>query len=520
MRRLPPGRICAPVAAAGLVAATALVSPVLTEPASATTVTFTTVGTHTFTVPSGLTSVSVTVEGASGGAQSGAGGQGRVVTHTLPVTPGENLTIHVAGAGGNGSAAVTGGTGGPGYATGGAGGAGGNPLIGSSGGGGGGGGGASAVVRAGAPLVVAGGGGGGGGQGGANPGTGGTGGSAGSAGGTATGVNAGSGGTCCSTTSRNGVGGGSGGGVTAAAGGGGAGGGGYNGASGGGGNGGAAGGTAGLPSGNGGGGAGGQSWVQGLGVVTPAGLNTGNGEVALTFQANTATVLSSSLNPSIEGQPVTFTATVTASPPGGTVPAGTVTFLDGATPLGTATLVDGVATFTTSTLAAGDHPITAVYNGNPDFAGSTSNTVAQAVTPFAPELRLVAGASPVAVGAAGESVAYTFTVTNTGNVTVDSLGLGATPTPPAGPVPPVTCSPGMIDPGGVSTCTGSYTASPADMAGASGEILHTFTATGSDAVFGGPVASNPFSVAVDVRTPQPGWTAIVVNTTNTVELTP
>ncbi|MDV9203065.1 Ig-like domain-containing protein, partial [Streptomyces sp. Wh19] len=70
--------------------------------------------------------------------------------------------------------------------------------------------------------------------------------------------------------------------------------------------------------------------------------------------------------------------------PGAGTPTGTVDFFDGATLLGTGTLSGGVATFTTSTLAIGTHPLTAVYNGDANFAGSTSpvdtQTVSQAGT--------------------------------------------------------------------------------------------------------------------------------------------
>jgi hypothetical protein len=75
--------------------------------------------------------------------------------------------------------------------------------------------------------------------------------------------------------------------------------------------------------------------------------------------------LTSSVNPSLVGQPVTFTAT--ASVPGPfpfLIQSGTMTFLDGATVIGTGAINRfGRATFTTSTLALGSHPITASYPG-------------------------------------------------------------------------------------------------------------------------------------------------------------
>jgi Zn-dependent metalloprotease len=90
----------------------------------------------------------------------------------------------------------------------------------------------------------------------------------------------------------------------------------------------------------------------------------------------TTTTLTSSLNPSLVGQSVTFTATVSGS--GGT-PTGTVTFKDGATTLGSPALAGGVATFTTSALTAGTHPITASYSGDANFSASASPTFNQTV---------------------------------------------------------------------------------------------------------------------------------------------
>jgi hypothetical protein len=101
----------------------------------------------------------------------------------------------------------------------------------------------------------------------------------------------------------------------------------------------------------------------------------------LTVKAGTATMIASSLNPSVLGQSVTFTATVTSASPG--VPTGTVTFLDGGTAtLGTATLSGGAASFATAGLSAGLHSITAVYGGSGSFAGSSSGPLTQTVLVF------------------------------------------------------------------------------------------------------------------------------------------
>jgi hypothetical protein len=90
--------------------------------------------------------------------------------------------------------------------------------------------------------------------------------------------------------------------------------------------------------------------------------------------ATSSIALTASLNPSLVGQAVTFTATVS-----GSSPTGTVTFKDGATTLGTGTLSSGQATLTTSALTSGTHAITAVYGGDASNASSTSSALSQAV---------------------------------------------------------------------------------------------------------------------------------------------
>jgi len=92
---------------------------------------------------------------------------------------------------------------------------------------------------------------------------------------------------------------------------------------------------------------------------------------------NTTTVVTSSVNPSVFGQSVTFTATVSS---GVGTPTGTVSFKDGATNLGSGTLnASGQATFTTSSLSVGSHSITAEYSGDANFNGSTSPVLTQVV---------------------------------------------------------------------------------------------------------------------------------------------
>ncbi|MFI5120322.1 MAG: beta strand repeat-containing protein [Thermoanaerobaculia bacterium] len=126
-----------------------------------------------------------------------------------------------------------------------------------------------------------------------------------------------------------------------------------------------------------------------------------------------STALVSNLNPSVFGQAVTFTATVTGSGP---TPTGTATFMDGATTLGTTALNgSGVATFTTAVLALGSHPITAVYAGDATYAASTSPVVNQVVNPSGGAPSVTTIVSSVNPSLVGQSVTFTATVTGSGS---------------------------------------------------------------------------------------------------------
>ena len=97
-------------------------------------------------------------------------------------------------------------------------------------------------------------------------------------------------------------------------------------------------------------------------------------------KASTTTVVSNAVNPSVYGQTVTFTATVSVTSPGSGSPTGTVTFRNGSTVLGSVALIGSSATYSTSTLSAGSYTITAVYGSDANFnAIATSAAFTQTV---------------------------------------------------------------------------------------------------------------------------------------------
>src|SRR5207248_868230 len=107
---------------------------------------------------------------------------------------------------------------------------------------------------------------------------------------------------------------------------------------------------------------------------------TSTSTTTTTTLPGTTTGVISSDRQSVSGQPVTFTATVTAKSPAAGTPTGAVTFKDGPSALGTGTLnSSGQAMSVTSTLAVGSHSIAASYGGDASFTGSTSSKLTQTV---------------------------------------------------------------------------------------------------------------------------------------------
>ncbi len=102
---------------------------------------------------------------------------------------------------------------------------------------------------------------------------------------------------------------------------------------------------------------------------------TGNPQVV--NQGDSSVAVVSSVNPSIVGQPVKFTARVSAVAPATGTPTGTVTFLNADTGavMGTATLSGGVAYYNASALTVGTHNIAVSYAGDRRFTASTGSLV-------------------------------------------------------------------------------------------------------------------------------------------------
>lgn|GEM_PF-6509319 len=137
------------------------------------------------------------------------------------------------------------------------------------------------------------------------------------------------------------------------------------------------------------------------------------------LKADTVTTLSSSANPSIFGETVTFTAEVVPVPPGGGVPSGTVKFIDGTTVLGANTLDSfGRTTFSATGLTGGVHYLSAVYETSQNYLASTSPVLTQIVMRATAMLTLSSSANPSTYG---ETLTLTATATSPNGTPVGTV---------------------------------------------------------------------------------------------------
>lgn len=136
---------------------------------------------------------------------------------------------------------------------------------------------------------------------------------------------------------------------------------------------------------------------------------TANSNTVLETVINVVNIsLTSTVNPVFLDNPTVLTATLTTAA-AGTMPTGTVSFLDGTTPIGTVAVVNGIAAINASFVYAGAHNITAVYSGDTVDAPNTSAVFIQTVADFS--LTLASGGSNSGSTIAGGTTTYNLVVT-------------------------------------------------------------------------------------------------------------
>ncbi|WP_107452485.1 GEVED domain-containing protein [Streptomyces sp. TLI_053] len=142
---------------------------------------------------------------------------------------------------------------------------------------------------------------------------------------------------------------------------------------------------------------------------------------------------------------------------------------------------------------------TATATGTPPGGGTPVTGPPSSVTvphESRPAMVLEKKAEPATVTKAGERITYTFTVTNTGNITLTGVHPVESRFTGTGKRPPIACPPGSgeLRPGQQLVCSTSYTATQADID--AGSISNTATATGTPPGGGTPVTSPPDTVTV------------------------
>jgi uncharacterized repeat protein (TIGR01451 family) len=223
------------------------------------------------------------------------------------------------------------------------------------------------------------------------------------------------------------------------------------------------------------------------------------------------------------GQTITYNFAVTNT---GNVPLNDITIDDG-TFSGTGTL--SPATCPDATLAVGDQEVcTATYTltvADVD-SGSVTNTatadgtppgstipVASAPstvtipTPANPGITMVKSATPTTVTSAGQTIAYSFLVTNTGNVTLSNVTINESAFSGTGTISAIDCPDSTLVAGQVETCTATYAVTQADVD--AGTLTNTATADGTPSGSTTPVPSAQSTSTVTI----PAAPAITVQKT-------
>ncbi len=209
--------------------------------------------------------------------------------------------------------------------------------------------------------------------------------------------------------------------------------------------------------------------------------------------------LTSSLNPSIYGQSVTFTATVTGA--SGT-PSGNVTFLNGSSKLGTVALASGVANLNTTSLNPGSHTITAKFAGDAAYGAATASLTQTVTSKLPPAYSIsVTALDPSSVNAGNTS---TSTITlKPGNGYGGSVNLSCSILTGGPPAPTCSFNPSAVTLTGTGQGTATLTVATSSTTPAG---TYTLSVTGSDAN-SLPPSNGPQTLTLTVLSP-PGYTLI------------
>lgn len=206
------------------------------------------------------------------------------------------------------------------------------------------------------------------------------------------------------------------------------------------------------------------------------------------FASNSTIITSHIPNPSTPGATVAVSVTVSG---GASIPTGTVTITGADTSCTINLDASGTGTCGVVFNSTGTKTLTATYSGDSSHSSSVGTATHQ-VDATQSGLQLQVTANPPTYTAANEWIAFSYQVTNTGNVTLDGLAITASRATTS-----ITCVSTSLAPGTSTTCSGSYQTSTADANATS--FINTATASASDGAT--TVTSNTAIATVSTGTP-------------------
>ena len=157
---------------------------------------------------------------------------------------------------------------------------------------------------------------------------------------------------------------------------------------------------------------------------------------------------------------------------------------------GTSETCIGTYSVTQSDVDAGSVTNTATASGTNDSnASATSNmsSVTVMASNAVTSLSLTKSTTSTGYGAAGDTIPYSYLVTNTGTTTLSGVGVSDNQ------IPSVSCPDSTLAPGANETCTGAYTVTQADVD--AGSVTNTATANATGP-YANTASSNQSSVTV------------------------
>ncbi|MGL5811402.1 MAG: beta strand repeat-containing protein, partial [Nocardioides sp.] len=161
-------------------------------------------------------------------------------------------------------------------------------------------------------------------------------------------------------------------------------------------------------------------------------------------------------------------------------------------------------TLTQADVDAGEVVNVATASGTPPGGGDpvTAEDTVTTPIPAAPAITLDKSAGAPSGNSAGDTIAYEFLVTNTGNVTLDPVSVDDPKV--AGNGQSITCPVSVLAPAASTTCTATYTLTQADVN--AGEVVNVATASGTP-----PGGGDPVTAEDTVTTPIPAEPAITLD---------